>query len=114
MKWVALLHLKQLQETAERSLYYSMTCFYCGLFLFIAVAIKQHPKWRSEVHLRLSLHSALKRSLLIKELTEEDEVDAICDSEQVLSENTCWSREASGWLLWIWGDQTPRPRSQGD
>ena len=73
----------------------SMACFYCSLFVFIILAIKQHWKWSSGVYIRQSLHSALKTSPLIKELTDEDEVDAICGSEQVSSASYgCWSREA--------------------
>lgn len=72
-----------------------MACFYCSLFVFIILAIKQHWKWSSGVYIRQSLHSALKTSPLIKELTDEDEVDAICGSEQVSSASYgCWSREA--------------------
>lgn len=37
------------------------------------VPVKQHPKQRSSVaHVRMSLHSALKTSFMVKDLMEED------------------------------------------
>lgn len=57
---------------AESHLHYKMSCFYCGLFVFI-IPVKQHPKQRSSaVHIRRSLHSALKTPLMVKDLMEED------------------------------------------
>lgn len=64
---------------------------YCSVLVGVIVALKQHTKLKSsDVHLKLSLHSALETSLLIKELTEGDEVDALGGSLG------CWNREASG------------------
>lgn len=81
MKWVALLSQGLSQRNPDNTVPVPGVC--CHLLEFIVVAMKQHITRRCSESTEDSRHSAQKTSLLIRELTEEEEVDVICDSEQV-------------------------------